>query len=158
MSEENVEVAWRASRAWNEGGIDALLHYLDPGVEWHGSAEGMLPRAFHGHDGVRDYLERVGEVFDERRLEPLEVIDVDDERVISVTRIVGRSEKFGTELSADSAWLITFGTNRKAVHIEAFTDKAQALEAVGVGDVAGERRGCPPGLRSVQPDVRRRDP
>ena len=134
MSEENVEAAWRVSRAWNEGGIDALLHYLDPGVEWHGSAEGMLPRAFHGHDGVREYLERVGEVFDERRLEPLEVIDVDDERVISVIHIVGRSEKFGTELTADYAWLITFGTNRKAVRIEAFTDKAQALKAAGLGE------------------------
>jgi ketosteroid isomerase-like protein len=134
MSEENVEVAWRASRAWNEGGIEGFLEYLDPGVEWHGSAEGVLPGAFHGHDGVRDYLERVGEVFDERRLEPLEVIDVDDERVISVIRIAGRSEKFGTELSADCAWLITFGTNRKVVRVEAFTDKAQALEAAGLSE------------------------
>jgi uncharacterized protein len=132
MSEENVEVAWRASRAWNEGGIEAVLEYLDPGVEWHGSAEGLLPGTYHGHDGVRDYLGWVGEVFDERRLEPLEVIDVDDERVISVIRIVGRSEKFGTELAADYAWLITFGTNRKVVRMEAFTDKTQALEAAGL--------------------------
>ena len=102
MSEENVEVTWRVTRAWDEG--------------------------------VRDYFERVEEVFPERRLEPLEVIDVDDERVISVTRIVGRSEKFETELSADYAWLITFGTNRKAVRVEAFTDKAQVLEAAGLSE------------------------
>ena len=134
MSEENVEVTWRMTRAWDEGGIDAVLDYLDPGVEWHGSAEGMLPRTFYGYDGVRDYFERVGEVFPERRLEPLEVIDVDDERVICVTRIVGRSEKFETELNADYGWLITFGTNRKAVRVEAFTDKAQALEAAGLSE------------------------
>ncbi len=36
MSQENVEIAWRASNAWNEGGIEALLAYLDPEIdaEW----------------------------------------------------------------------------------------------------------------------------
>jgi uncharacterized protein len=132
MSQENVEVAWRASRAWNDGGIEALLGYLDPDVEWHAPAESMEPGTYHGHDGVRDYLGRLGEVFDERRVEPLEVIDVDDGQVISVVRVVGRSEKFGTEVTADWAWLINFGANGKGVRIETFTDRAQALEAAGL--------------------------
>jgi ketosteroid isomerase-like protein len=75
---------------------------------------------------------RLGEVFEERRVEPLEVIDVDDERVISVVRVMGRSEKFGTEITADWAWLITLGRNRKGVRVETFTDKPQALEAAGL--------------------------
>ena len=33
MSQENVEVAWRALSAWNDGGIDALVGYLDSEVE-----------------------------------------------------------------------------------------------------------------------------
>jgi ketosteroid isomerase-like protein len=134
MSEENVEVAWRFSRAWNEGGNRSRARLSGPGVEWHGSAAGLSPDAFHGHDGVRDYFGRVGEVFPERRVEALEVIDVDGERVILVSRIVGQSEKFGTELSADYAWLITFEANGKAVRVEAFTDKAQALEAAGLSE------------------------
>ena len=43
MSQENVEIAWRASNAWNEGGIEALLPYLDPEVEWHAPKESMEP-------------------------------------------------------------------------------------------------------------------
>ena len=54
MSEENVELAWRASHAWNEGGIEAFLSCLDPEVEWHPPAESMEPGNYHGHAGVRD--------------------------------------------------------------------------------------------------------
>ena len=57
MSQENVEFAWRASRAWNDGGIDALLEYLDADVEWHPPSESMEPGVYRGHDGVRDYLD-----------------------------------------------------------------------------------------------------
>ncbi len=49
MSEENVELAWRASRAWNEGGIEALLSYLDPEVEWHPPQGSMEPGNYRGH-------------------------------------------------------------------------------------------------------------
>ena len=41
--EENVEHAWRAARAWNEGGVEAFLSYLDPEVIWHAPRESMEP-------------------------------------------------------------------------------------------------------------------
>ena len=132
MSRENVELAWRASRAWNDGGVEAFLRYLDADVEWHPPAESLEPGIYRGHDGVRDYAGRLGEIFEERRVEPLEVIDVDEDHVIAVIRIIGRSESSGMEINADWAWLITVGANSKAVRVEIFTDKAQALEAVGL--------------------------
>ena len=132
MSQENVELAWQASRAWNDGGVDALLQYLDADVEWHPPRESMEPGIYRGHDGVRDYLGRLAEIFEEQHVEPLEVIDVDDEHVISVVRVIGRSENSGMEITADWAWLITVGVNKKGIRVETFTDKAQALEAVGL--------------------------
>ena len=69
--------------------IDALLEYLDVDVVWHPPAESMEPGIYSGHDGVRDYVGRLGEMFEERHVEPLEVIDVDDEHVISVIRVIG---------------------------------------------------------------------
>ena len=131
MSQENVELAWQASWAWNDGGVDALLQYLDADVEWHPPEESMEPGIYRGHDGVRDYVGRLAEIFD-AHVEPLEVIDVDDERVISVIRVVGRSKSSGMEINADWAWLITVGSNRTGIRVETFTDKAQALEAVGL--------------------------
>jgi ketosteroid isomerase-like protein len=131
MSQENVELARRASWAWNEGGVDALLEYLDPDVEWHPPADSMEAGVYRGHDGVRDYLSRPVEIFEEARVEPLEVIDVDDHRVISVIRVIARSENFG-EIDAELAWLVTLGANRKVIRVETFTGRAQALEAVGL--------------------------
>ena len=132
MSEENVELAWRASRAWNEGGIEALLSYLDPQVMWHAPQESMEPGNYRGHAGVRDYLGRLAEVFsEEQRAEPVDVIDVDAERVIAVIRVMGRSEKFGTEIDAEWAWLIRV-RDGKGIEVWIFTDRAQALKAAGL--------------------------
>jgi len=132
MSQENVELAWQASRAWNDGGEDALLQYLDADVEWHPPRESMEPGIYRGHDGVRDYLGRLAEIFEEAHVEPLEVVDVDDEHVIAVIRVVARNEHSAMEIHADWAWLITVGENKKGIRVDTFTDKAQALEAVGL--------------------------
>ena len=70
MSQENVELAWQAARAWNEGGIEAFLSYLDPEVIWHAPKESMEPGNYHGHAGVRDYFGRLTEVFDEHERSP----------------------------------------------------------------------------------------
>jgi ketosteroid isomerase-like protein len=81
----------------------------------------------------------VGDVEGERRgciaglpcLEPVDVIDVDAERVIAVIRVTGRSEKFGTEIDAEWAWLIKM-RDGKGIEAWTFTDRAQALEAAGL--------------------------
>jgi ketosteroid isomerase-like protein len=132
MSHENAELAWQAAWAWNDGGADALIGYLDADVEWHPPSESMESGIYRGHDGVRDYLGRLAEVFGETRTEPLEVIDVDGDRVIAVVRSIARSEHVNTEIAADWAWLITVGSNRKATRVDAFTDKLKALEAAGL--------------------------
>ena len=131
MSQENVELGWQASWAWDDGGVDALVRYLDADVEWLPPRESMETGTYRGHDGVRDYLGRTAEIFGEQHAEPREVIDVDDDHVIAVVRLIAQSEHSAMELNADWAWLITFGANKKAIRIEIFTDKTQALAAVG---------------------------
>ena len=134
MSSENVELAWQASLAWNDGGEDALLQYLDADVEWLPPQDSMNVGIYRGHDGVRDYFGRIGEVFEQRDVEPLEAIDVDDEHVILILRLVAVNERFAVDITADWAWLITVGAGKKAIRVETFTDKAQALAAVGLSD------------------------
>jgi ketosteroid isomerase-like protein len=132
MSQQNMELARQAAVAWNDGGVEAILAYMDPEVEWHAPRESMEPGTYRGHDGVRDYMGRLGEVFPQRRIEPVDEIEVDDERVISVVRVRARSEKFGTEIDAEWAWLIRV-RDGKAIEVWMFTDRAQALEAAGLG-------------------------
>ncbi len=132
MSQDIVELVWQVPQAWNHGGVDAMLGYLDPNVEWHAPGESMEPGVYRGRDGVRDYIGRLGEVFPDRHAEPLAVIDVDDERVILVVRIGARMPHSGQEITADWAWLITVGANNKAIRVEIFTDRSQALKAVAL--------------------------
>ena len=134
MSQENVELAWQASHAWNDSGLTGLIAYLDPAVEWHPPVESMEPGIDRGHEGVRDYLGRLGEIFEDRRVEPLEVIDVDDQRVISVVRVIAKSSKFDMEINADWAWLITVGSNKKGIRVDMFTAKSKALQAAGLSE------------------------
>ena len=91
----------------------------------------MEPGIYRGHDGVRDYLGRLGEIFEERRIEPLEVIDVDEDRVVGVARLIGKSEAFGTEIDTRWAFVITI-RDGKGVRVESFISKGEALEAAGL--------------------------
>jgi Ketosteroid isomerase-related protein len=134
MSQENVKLAWQVPQAWNDGGVDAVLRYLDADVEWRPPRESMEPGTYLGHDGVRDYLGRLAEIFGEAHAEALTVVDVGDDRVVLVVRVTARSEHSPVEVNADWAWLITFGANRKGIRVDTFTDKAQALEAAGLAE------------------------
>src|SRR5262249_34835699 len=94
--------------------------------------ESMETGVYRGHDGVRDYVGRLAEVFGQTRAEALEIIDVDDDRVIAVVRTTANSEHLTTEIFADWAWLSTAGPDKKAIRVQIFTDKHQALVAAGL--------------------------
>jgi ketosteroid isomerase-like protein len=131
MSQENVELARTSILGWNARGVDALIEHLDPEVEFHAPRESMNPGVYHGPAGVRDYFDRLAEVMSEQRVESIDLIDVDDERVIAVVQMFGRTPHFDHEIEANWAWPISV-RDGKATRIETFTDKAQALEAAGL--------------------------
>ena len=131
MSQENVELVRGSVLDWNERGVDAVLEHLDADVEWHPPSESMEPGIYRGHEGVRDYFGRLASVVYDQRVESVDVIDVDDNRVIAVVRGFGKTPHFDAEVELNWAWLLTI-RDRKAFRVETFTDKAQALEAVGL--------------------------
>ena len=133
MSQENVELARRGMLGWNERGVEALIANMDPEVEFHAPRESMNPGVYRGHDGVREYFSRVGEMFEELRVDGVDVIDVDDDRVIAVVRGIGRTLHFEGEVEIRWAWLIT-ARDGKATHMVTFTDRGQALKAAGLAE------------------------
>jgi uncharacterized protein len=130
MSEENVELVRRAIVGWNERGVDALVEGLDPEVEWHTARESMEPGVYRGQEGVRDYFERVREVFGEGRVESVDVTSVDDDVVLAVVRVAGESANFG-KIDAEWAWLITIRDGR-GIRVATFVDKQEALRVAGL--------------------------
>jgi ketosteroid isomerase-like protein len=133
MSQENLEIVRRSILQWNERGVEALVAVLDPEAEFHPPKESMNPGVYRGHDGFREYFHRVGEMFEEQRINALEMIDIDEDRVVAVVRGSGKTPHFEGEVEVNWAWLITLD-DQKATHIRTFTDRSQALEAAGLSD------------------------
>ena len=131
MSKENVEVVRQSILGWNERKVEALIDVLDPSVEFHPPEESMNPGIYQGHDGVRDYFRRVGEMFEEQRVESVEVEEVDAERLIATVHGFGKFVQFEEEVDMRWAFLITI-RDGKGTCVETFTDRHQALEAAGL--------------------------
>ncbi|HEX6030228.1 MAG TPA: nuclear transport factor 2 family protein, partial [Tepidiformaceae bacterium] len=69
MSEENVELTYRAFDAFNRRDFDALVGLMDAGVE---ISSRLLPfeGSYHGHDGVRRWCQDLIEAFPDFNTEP----------------------------------------------------------------------------------------
>jgi ketosteroid isomerase-like protein len=133
MSEENVEMVRSLVLGWNDRGVDAFVENVAPDVEFHAPKESMEPGIYRGPDGVRTYWERTGEPFTERRVESVDVIDVDDTHVIAVVKAFVSTPHFAGEVEMNWAWLYTI-ENGLVTRAETFTDRQQALEAAGLSE------------------------
>jgi ketosteroid isomerase-like protein len=135
MSRESVETLREAYEALNRDGIDGALRFLDHDIEFVPVPD-WLPDAehFQGHEGVRAWFAKIGEVFEIEHWEPQEYIDT-GERLIIAVRITGhaRATEIPGQLDLYQAWTVR---NRKAVRMEAFLDRTQALEAGGHAEEA----------------------
>jgi ketosteroid isomerase-like protein len=87
MSQENVELARAGYEAFNRGDIDALLDLCAPDIEWRDFAT-IDSESVRGKDAVRAYFASVMEAWEQIRLEPEEIIDLDGDRWASVRRFV----------------------------------------------------------------------
>jgi ketosteroid isomerase-like protein len=131
MSRQNVEVVHQIAAALGRRDIDRFLDLTDPEVEWHSSisviAEGG---AYHGHEGVRQYMRDVGETFQSLSATVDQVLDVGD-LVLAVGRLRYRGKASGVELEAPFGWLYRFREG-KLVYLRAFSQPEQALAGVGL--------------------------
>ena len=130
---ENVEIARRAYAAYNAGGIDAILEFLDPKIEWHmweRFARGS--RVYRGHAGVREALGVFEENFDGFAADPHEFIDAGD-RVIVPVRLHGKAKGTGEDVGFE---LVQVWTERdgKAVRLDVYESKEDALRGPGLSE------------------------
>ena len=130
MSQENVEVMRRHYEAGLRGDWAAVLRDIDPDVEFV-ELPAFGTKTYHGHQGLIDALTWWPSQWDEFETELLQVVDVDDEHVVSLFRNHGRGKASGVEVVEEVAFLGTF-RNGKVTRVEMFRGVAEALEAVGL--------------------------
>jgi ketosteroid isomerase-like protein len=130
VSHENVEIVRRAVAAAQRGDWPAVMEAYDREVELDQSrvVDGGV---FHGHDGVSSFFRRWFGTWDELEITAQSFIDVDDDRVLVLVELMGKGKRSGVEvsLSADDVQTLR---HDKIVQMTGYTDRAEALKAVGL--------------------------
>lgn len=133
MSQENVDVIRAMYEDWARG--DFPPTFMDPDVvhsrigaqtpDMEGEWQGMeaFGRAF------TDYLR----AFADLRIEAEEVIDLDDGRVLVLSRQTASGKQSGVPINHELGELFTLRGGR-VVRYDSYWDRAKALEAVGLAE------------------------
>jgi ketosteroid isomerase-like protein len=137
MSQENVKTLGAFYEAFNRRGEmdDEVLRYLDPDVVCR---PGVRPpddsnEEYVGREAFREFWASiVAGPWVEVIVQPKEVVEAEDDRVLSVDlwRFRGRD---GIEIESELPTLFTFRGGLIA-RIDGFTDKTDALEAAGLSE------------------------
>ena len=125
MSRANVEIVRRFLSVVD---ADEALTYADPGIVWNPIEE--LPT--QGHDAVRASLAHWKAEWDDYKVMPEEFVDRGD-RVVVRVRLRGRGRGSGVEIDARFYDVYTL-RDGKIVRMDQFTERAEALEAVGLSE------------------------
>lgn len=130
MPGEVEELVRRAYKAFSERDLDSLIEIADPQIEIH-TVTGMLAgrdEPYRGHDGLRDYLRDVSEMWDEIELTPSDFHRLSDGRIVVFGRVRARREL--AVIDAPNAWLWELGEGRiRAARV--FGDPQTARELLG---------------------------
>jgi ketosteroid isomerase-like protein len=131
MSRENEEVVHRIAAALGPRDLSTFLEVTAPDVEWHASLSVISEGgAYHGHEGVRQYVKDVAEAFETFEATLDGVLSVGD-LVLGVGQVTFRGKASGVEQTQQFGWVFRFRGGR-VVYLRAFRDPEQALEAVGL--------------------------
>src|SRR5215212_3789052 len=131
MAIDNVEIVRRGYEAFEEDGVEGILRFLDPEIEWHMSAAfTRTPRVYWGHDGVREVFRFFTEWIDDLGADPHEFIEAGDKVIVPV-RMHGRLRESGEPVAYElvQVWL---GRDGKAIRLVTYPDREAAVADAGV--------------------------
>lgn len=131
MSQENVELAHRFYDCVNRRDLDALLAITDEQAELI-SILVAVDGAYHGHAGFRRWWEDVFDNFPDYTIEVGEVRDLGHVTLAEI-RLHGHGSGSGAPIDQAVSQVIEW-RHAKAVRVESFRTKAEALEAVGLSE------------------------
>jgi ketosteroid isomerase-like protein len=135
MSQKNVELSRRLFEEFNRtftDGTDDLYALIDPEVEWvpvNALLEGTI---YHGHDGVRKWIDDLKRDWAEFEANPEQFLDLGDDRVLALGSWRAKGREGGVPLDIpQAAWLGQYREGR-LVRLQSFTERKKGLEAAGL--------------------------
>ena len=133
MSQENVDLTYRAIDTFNRRDLGAYLALTDAEVEftpYEVWVQGGKP--YRGHAGVRSWWEESFAVLPDLRAEVYEVRDLGDRTFVHGC-LRGQGAGSGAPIER-TMWLTNEWRDRKLVWWCAFGSEAEALEAAGLSE------------------------
>jgi ketosteroid isomerase-like protein len=130
---QNVEKLLAMQAAFNRGDVDDAVQYAHPEVELYPGLSGPdTGTQYRGRDELRQFLETISDVWETQTIDPAEIIEIADDRVLVVERWLRRVRQ-GIEFDIELAGVYTF-RDGLVVRIDGFHNKAEAVKAVGLSE------------------------
>lgn len=115
---------------WNRGELDLMLEVYDEDAVVDMSAVFLDDEPVRGHAALVESWKRLEETWGGGVLmDPIELFDVGDRRIVLHCRLWGKGTRSGIEVDQRFAFLQTFGPNDKIVEARLFPDVESALAA-----------------------------
>ncbi len=131
MSQENVEQARRGWEAIQRGDFAELGEMVTPDVVIVQPPEVPDSKTYEGRDAAIEAWQDWPTEWEEFRLDLIEIIDVSDDVVISVTRQRGRGLHSGIEMDFQ-VFFVAHLRDGLTARMEMFFGREQALQAAGL--------------------------
>jgi ketosteroid isomerase-like protein len=128
--EDNVAVVKRVMDAFERADLDGVLDAFSADCEFDFSnSRGPLSGVYQGRDGARSFLSSFLEPWAALETNTEELVEIADDRVLTVTEVRTRGQGSGVEVDATGAfiWTIRDGVVAAA---KMYQSKAEALKAV----------------------------
>jgi ketosteroid isomerase-like protein len=134
MARENVGAVEAAYEALARGGLDQFIEHWTDDLD-HRSIEGAPDDRgpIHGKDAMRAYVQDWIDLFDDFGIEPVELIDAGENRVVAVLRFGGRAKLSGVE-TAQTMGAVFEIRDGKIARGREYATRDQALEAAGLSE------------------------
>jgi ketosteroid isomerase-like protein len=134
-ADEIRELVDRGRRSYNARDAEASLEIWDPECEWHPflAAEVEGARAYHGHDGIRQWFRDIDEMFSAVSWQVEAIRDLGDDRVLILGRLDARGRGSEVEVSSEIGQLFELRGD-KVVRGWAYPSHEVARRAAGVSD------------------------
>ena len=131
MSQENIELVRLSVDATNRRDLATLDAIWSEEGEFHSTFAASEGRVFRGRQGIRDYFDTLGDVFDDMRIEIEEITDVGEDRLVVELRVSGRGKGSGVNVEQRNGQVWTI-VDSKVARIDSYMNPTDAFEAVGL--------------------------
>ena len=132
MSQEKLEAIVREGiEAVNSNDVVASQAVTDPEAELTSRFAAIDGKIYRGPAGISDYLADMEAVWEDFRIEIEEFIPAGEEKLVVVARMKGSARGSGVHIDQGTFGAYEF-RNGKALRVEWFANRDEALKAVGL--------------------------